>query len=179
MGNIKADYKVYNLTPFKLIAGFFLLSSFWLVFMYRISNFLWRKKVPIIPRILRVIGIILYSADVSPAAIIGQGFCVSHTVGIVIGAGVKIGNNFRIFQNTTIGGRAKEIDGKTMPTIGNNVAVYTGACVLGPVNIGDNVQIGANAVVTKDFPANCIVTGVPAKITRKKDNLDTDILKAK
>ena len=75
-----------------------------------------------------------------------------------------IGENCKIEQNVTIGGRS----GITvLPVIGDNVMIGAGALVLGPVKIGDNVQIGAGAVVVNDIPENCVVTGIPAKIIKR------------
>lgn len=89
-----------------------------------------------------------------------------HPIGIVIADCAKLGNNCVIFQNVTIGGKTRT--GKNgFPTIGDNVIIYAGACIIGDVKIGNNVQIGANSVVIKDVPDNCIVAGVPAKIIKK------------
>ena len=89
-----------------------------------------------------------------------------HPIGIVIAEQAKLGKNCVIFQNVTIGG--KTINGKNgFPTIGNDVTIYAGACIIGDVKVGNNVEIGANAVVTKDVPDNCIVAGVPAKIIKR------------
>ncbi len=71
--------------------------------------------------------------------------------------------NLEVFQNVTIGGRDRESNGILKPSIGDNVTIFTGAAVLGPVRIGDNVSVGANSVVTKDILANLIVAGLPAK----------------
>lgn len=85
-----------------------------------------------------------------------------HPIGIVMSVNVKLGKNCMIYQNVTIAGK----DGK-YPTLGDNVKVYAGACVLGGVKVGNNVIIGANAVVVKDVPDNCVVAGVPAKIIKR------------
>lgn len=76
----------------------------------------------------------------------------------------RIGRNFTIFQNVTVG---YSNGGK--PQIGDNVTIYSGAVVIGPIKIGDNVEIGANAVVTKDVPSNVVVAGVPAVIIKYKE----------
>ncbi len=74
-------------------------------------------------------------------------------------------------QNTTIG---RSLDPEDFPTIGNNVYISAGARIIGKINVGNNVIIGANAVVNKDVPDNCIVAGVPARVIR---NVDVDIYK--
>ena len=102
--------------------------------------------------------------------LIQKGTIFPHLFGIVIARAATIGNNCRIYQNVTIG--AKDIatghgDPAFYPTIGNNVTIYAGAVIIGPVHIGDNAVIGANAVVTKDVPANATAVGIPAKIVSK------------
>ena len=93
---------------------------------------------------------------------IGRGVSFSHFSGIVINNGSIIGDNSTIFQNVTIGSKRGKKGG--VPIIGHNVVVAPGANVIGPVNIGDNVFIGANALVINDIPDNAVVGGVPAKI---------------
>lgn len=95
---------------------------------------------------------IFYSAQ------IGEGLKINHGIGTVIGARCKIGKNCMIHQNCTIGDR-----NGGRPIIGDNVIIYAGAMILGDISIGDNCIIGANSVVTKSFPANCILVGSPAK----------------
>jgi serine O-acetyltransferase len=93
---------------------------------------------------------------------IGPGLFLQHAWCTVISAR-KIGSNCWINQEVTIGHRGTEIG----PTIGNNVSIRVGAKVLGDIRIGDNVTIGANAVVLKDVPDNCVVVGVPAYIVKR------------
>ena len=100
-----------------------------------------------------------YSCSIGIPTKIGKNLKIPHNFSIVIGGGVVIGNNCTIFQNVTLGQNRNKY-----PTIGNNVIIYSGAKIIGHVNVGDNAIIGANAVVTKDVPENAIVGGVPAKI---------------
>ena len=93
-------------------------------------------------------------------------------VGCVIHERCTIGDNVEIYQNVTIGGNGKENQPSPgIPTIKNNVKIYAGACVLGPIVIGDNSIVGANAVVLCDVPDNSIAVGVPAKIMQKSKDL--------
>ena len=92
---------------------------------------------------------------------IGGGLIIQHGFSTIINA-KKIGENCHIYQQVTIG-----FNGTEQPVIGNNVRICCGAKVIGGVNIGNNVVIGANAVVVKDVPDNVVVAGVPAKIIKQ------------
>lgn len=91
------------------------------------------------------------------------GFFPQHAWSTIVLA-EKIGRNCQVWQNVTIG---KKYSGGGIPIIGDNVKVCAGACVLGNIKIGNNVIIGANAVVLKDIPDNCVAVGVPAVIKYK------------
>ena len=105
--------------------------------------------------------------EIHPGAKIGKGFVIDHGMGVVIRETTEIGNNVLIYQGVTLGGTGKET-GKRHPTIGNNVVIGCGAKVLGPVNIGDNAKIAANAVVLTDVPPDSTAVGAPAKIIKIK-----------
>jgi serine O-acetyltransferase len=80
----------------------------------------------------------------------------------------SIGNNCTVLQQVTIGNNTKKsID--RVAVIGDRVVISAGAKIIGPLTIGDDVIIGANAVVTKSFGENCIIAGVPAKIINSND----------
>lgn len=93
---------------------------------------------------------------------IGPGFFTQHGFATSVGA-YRIGKNCSVNQLVVIGWT----DRTRGPILGDNVSVKAGAKILGPITIGDNVTVGANAVVTKDVPANCVVAGVPARIIRR------------
>lgn len=168
MNAIKSDYKAFNMNCFSLVKGLFTAHTFYVVMLYRIGNFLYRHNIKFLPQIIKVIQLRVFACEISPYAKIGKSFRILHSAGIVIGHNCEIGDNCTILQNVTMGQNGKERNGRTMPKIGDNVSVYAGACLLGPIEIGDNVAIGANAVVTKDFGNNLIIAGVPAKILREK-----------
>ena len=86
---------------------------------------------------------------------------------MIIHSRVVIGKNCCIGANVTIGGKSRWYE---VPVIGDNVHISAGAKVLGPIRIGNNVTIGANAVVVKDVPDNCVVAGIPAKIIKTNVN---------
>lgn len=103
-----------------------------------------------------------YSMWISPKCKIGKNIHFMHLDGVTIGSGVEIGNNCTIYQQVTIGKEKEQF-----PTIGDNVTIYAGAKVLGGIKIGNNAVIGANAVVLKDVPDNCVAVGIPARIIKK------------
>ena len=106
---------------------------------------------------------ISYGMQISIDAEIGKGFYIGHFGGIVVSSGAKIGNNCNISQGVTIGLSVRGKN-KGVPTIGDNCYIAPGAKIIGNIKIGNNVAVGANAVVTTDVPDNAVVVGVPAKI---------------
>ncbi len=131
---------------------------------YKTANWLWKHHIIIIPTVIRAFMRIIFACDIPYKTKIGKK-CEfpHHALGIVIHPYATIGDNCKIEQNVTIGGRSGL---ETLPKIGNNVLIGAGAAVLGPVVIGNNAQIGAGAVVVKDVPNNSVAIGVPAKIIK-------------
>ena len=103
--------------------------------------------------------------EIHPGATIGRGLVIDHGSGVVIGETAEIGDNCTIYQGVTLGGTGKD-EGKRHPTLGNNVMVGSGAKILGPVCIGDNVKVAAGAVVLTELPENSTAVGIPAKVVR-------------
>lgn len=101
----------------------------------------------------------------SHLAQVGSNLKFPHATGIVIGEGVKIGSNVTIYQQVTIGAqRLGEAKKGLYPEIGDNVTIFAGAKIVGPIKLGSNCIIGANAVVTRDVPENKTAVGIPARI---------------
>lgn len=132
---------------------------------YKSAHWLWRHHIPVLPFIIRGIMRVIFACDIPYKTQIGKN-CEfpHHALGIVIHPYAIIGDNCKLEQNVTIGGRSGLM---VLPKIGDNVMIGAGAAVIGPVLVGNNVQIGAGAVVVKDVPDNCVVVGVPAKIIKK------------
>lgn len=137
------------------------------VTMHRVHHLLFKLHIPFVPRLLSEIARFITGLEIHPGAEIGPGFFVDHGMGVVIGETAIIGRNCSIFHNVTLGGTGKHT-GKRHPTIGNNVFIGTGATLLGPLTVGDNVKIGANSfIVMCDVPSNTTVAGTPARIIKR------------
>lgn len=137
------------------------------VIHYRISHFLYKRKLFFLARLVSQLSRFFTGIEIHPGATIGKGLFIDHGMGVVIGETAEIGDNVTLFHGVTLGGTGKDT-GKRHPTVGNNVIIGSGAKVLGPILIGDGVKIGANSVVLKDVPANCTAVGIPAKFIYKK-----------
>ena len=145
-------------------------SGFHAVIIHRIARALLNAKMPLLPRLISQIGRGITGIEIHPGAKIGKGLFVDHGMGVVIGETTIIGDNVTLFQGVTLGGTGKE-RGKRHPTLGNNVVVGTGAKILGNIKIGDNVNVGANAVVIRDVPPNSTVVGVPGRMAKKEGRM--------
>ena len=104
--------------------------------------------------------------EIHPGATLGRGILIDHGMGVVIGETAEVGDNCTIYQGVTLGGTGKD-KGKRHPTVGNNVLIGAGAKVLGPITVGDDAKIAANAVILQDVPPNSTAVGVPARIVRQ------------
>ena len=139
------------------------------VFFHRIANFFSVAKFDLIARIISQFSRFLTGIEIHPGAKIGKNLFIDHGMGVVIGETSDIGDNVTIYHMATLGGISPSInsneqrDIKRHPTLKDNVVIGSGAQVLGPVIIGENAKIGANAVVTKDVPANAVMVGIPAR----------------
>ena len=139
------------------------------LFFHRIANFFSKAKFDLIARLISQLSRFFTGIEIHPKAEIGKNFFIDHGMGVVIGETSEIGDNVTIYHATTLGGISPSIKSdeqrnvKRHPTLKNNVVVGSGAQVLGPIVVGENAKIGANAVVTKDVPANAVMVGIPAK----------------
>ena len=139
------------------------------VFMHRIANFFAIAKFDLIARIISQFSRFLTGIEIHPKAKIGKNLFIDHGMGVVIGETSDIGDNVTIYHMATLGGISPSINSdnqretKRHPTLQDNVVIGSGAQVLGPITIGKNAKIGANAVVTKDVPENGVMVGIPAK----------------
>ncbi len=135
-----------------------------LIHFYRVANWLYRHHIPLLPKLIWKLQYLLFNCSVPASCTIGKGTKFGYGgIAVVMHARTVIGENCIIGQCVTIGGKSGWYE---VPAIGNNVHINAGARIIGPVRVGDNVEIGANCVVVKDVPSNCVVAGVPAKIIK-------------
>lgn len=146
---------------------FFSSKGYAAVRYYRISNLLYKKGHKILAHLVHNISVKSTGADISEAASIGNNFYVPHPVGIVIGGAAHIGKNCSMMSCVTIGA-TDVVRGGGAIYIGDNVYFGSGAKLVGNFTVGNNVNIGANAVVLDEIPDNCTVVGVPARVIKKE-----------
>lgn len=136
-----------------------------LLLSYRIANRLYSYHIPIVPKIMYYLQRVFFKSSLPATCKIGRGTKLAYGgIGLVIHARAVVGRNCMIGQGVTIGGKSGWYE---VPVIGDNVEIHAGARILGPIRIGNNVIIGANTVVVKDVPDNCVVAGIPARIIRE------------
>lgn len=163
--NFREDWRMYD--------GSLLRQGLWVMAVYRFGRWrygvrprLLRAPLSLVYKWLKLFCQILAGVDLPCEVKIGRRFCIEHFGGIVISGDTEFGDDVTIRQGVTCGLRHKGIRGA--PRVGNRVDIGAGAKLLGPITIGDDAVIGANAVVIQDVPAGAIAVGVPAVIKRRK-----------
>lgn len=137
---------------------------------HRLAHALWRRGWRLTGRWISQLARFLTGVEIHPGAVIGRGFFIDHGMGVVIGETSEIGNQVTIYHGATLGGISPSVEShaqvaqKRHPTLKDGAIIGSGAQVLGPVVIGENARVGANAVVVKDVPAGATVVGIPARI---------------
>lgn len=150
---------------------FLLYPSIHVLIFYRVANKFYKRKLFFIARLISQLARFLTGIEIHPGATIGKGLFIDHGMGVVIGETAEVGDNVVIYHGVTLGGTGKD-KGKRHPTIEDNVIIGCGAKVLGPIRIGANSKIGANAVVLKDMEENATIVGIPAVNKNKKNKCD-------
>ena len=163
--NIKADLAAHG--------GDWSAQGFWALLVYRFGRWRYTVRPTLLRKLLSLLYKILYKfvqivtgIELPCEVAIGSNFRIDHFGGIVISGYAEFGNNCRIRNGVVVG--LKNPENPCAPKIGNDVDIGAGAKLLGPIVIGNNVSIGANAVVTKSIPDNSIAVGVPATIKPKQ-----------
>lgn len=168
--NICIDINVFcdgNVSIRKLILYLFLSTDFKAVMYYRVSSWCYRHKMKLIAYYIEYLAKKKFGVELSPIAKIGPGFRLVHSLGTVIGNKVVIGSFCTIYQQVTIGTSNAQRGEIEYPKIGNHVIIYSGAKVLGDINIGEHSVVAANAVVISNVEPYSVVGGIPAKLINK------------
>jgi serine O-acetyltransferase len=138
---------------------------------HRAAHVAWRARLHLVARLVSQFGRFLTGIEIHPAATIGRRLFIDHGSGVVIGETAEIGDDVTLYHGVTLGGTSLDT-GKRHPTLQNGVIVGAGAKILGPVVVGTNARIGANAVVLSDVPAGVTMVGIPARIALAKRKSD-------
>lgn len=159
--NIRADLRAHD--------GKWSAQGFWVMVVYRFGRWRYGVRPALLRKLFSLIYKILYKfiqiitgIELPCEVEVGRGFVIDHFGGIVVSGYAKFGDNCRIRNGVVVG--LSRVEDPCAPVIGNNVDIGTGAKLLGPIRIGNNVVIGANAVVIRDVPDNSIAVGVPAVV---------------
>jgi serine O-acetyltransferase len=150
------------------------------VMWHRLSHWLWRHELRLLGRVSSHIARWLTGIEIHPAAKVGRRLVIDHGMGVVIGETAEVGDDCYFYHQVTLG-VARTMGGKRHPTVGNNVIIGAGALprpapkVLGPIRIGDNARVGANAVVVENVPNDTTVVGIPARPVDRKLTRDRKV----
>jgi serine O-acetyltransferase len=153
--------------------------GFHAVLLYRVSHALWCWRVPLLPLLLTRVAQTLFAVDIAYEAELGPGIVIVHGFGLVIGKAVRIAGDCCLYHGVTLGNRGSEWVGSDVtdghPVLEEHVMIGAGAKILGPVKIGRNCVIGANAVVLQDVPECSVVAGIPARVVSRRPEMDEDL----
>lgn len=133
------------------------------IWTHRVSHRLWKRGAKLPALVLAQGARSITGVEIHPGATIGRRFFIDHGMGVVVGETAEVGDDVMLYHGVTLGGRSMERV-KRHPTVEDGVTIGAGARVLGPVVIGEESQIGANAVVVKDVPAGATAIGIPATV---------------
>ena len=145
------------------IEVFFCYPGFHALLFYHVAHCLWQSGFRLLGRFVSHVGRIVTGIEIHPGAQIGRRFFIDHGMGVVIGETSVIGDDVTLYHQVTLGGVTWS-PGKRHPTVGDGVVIGAGAQVLGPITVGRDARIGANAVVVKDVPPGATMVGIPARI---------------
>lgn len=151
--------------PESLFERLLLAPALLATWFYRLSRALFVRDVARLPDVVFVLSRWMTGLELYYSAEIGPGLKIIHGMGSVIGARCRIGSHFTLYQGATVGDKlGRETGLEARPRIGSQVILSAGASVLGPVTVGDQTVIGANAVVLDSLPGRCVAAGIPARV---------------
>ncbi len=140
----------------------------WALIWHKPAHFLYKHNIKLLARMISQLTRFFTGIEIHPRCFI------DHGMAVVIGETTEIGDDVTLYQGVTLGGTGKDT-GKRHPTIGNRVIVSSGARVLGPFSVGDDVKIGAGSIVLNEIPPGCTVVGIPGKIVRRYGESTEDL----
>lgn len=144
------------------------------IWIHRVAHSLYRRGVPVVPRLISHLGRFLTGIEIHPGAKIGRKFFIDHGMGVVIGETAEIGDNVTLYQGVTLGishtRNVQSLRGaKRHPTLRDHVTVSVGSQILGAITVGEGATVGAGSVVVKDVPPHTTVVGVPGRVVVERD----------
>ena len=170
--NIREDFRAYD--------GKWGAQGLWVMVVYRFGRWRYNVRPAVIRKLCSLIYHVLYKIvqvitgiELPCEVVVGRNFVIDHFGGVIISGYAKFGNNCRIRNGVVVG--LRRVEEKYAPIVGNDVDIGSGAKLLGPIKIGNNVLIGANAVVLCDVPDNSIAVGVPAIVKPRRMHGSTTI----
>ena len=138
------------------------------IIIHRLAHALAMRGWVTMPRLISHVARLLTGIEIHPRAQIGRRLFIDHGMGIVIGETAIVGDDCHLYQGVTLGGTSTRRE-KRHPTLDRGVIFGSGAQILGPITVGADARVGANAVVTKDVPPGCTAIGIPARLIACKD----------
>jgi serine O-acetyltransferase len=157
------------------LAIFFTYPGFHAVVWHRIAHWFWTHNLFFVARLISNFARWVTLIEIHPGAEIGKRLVIDHGGGVVIGETAVVGDDVTIYHQVTLGGVAPSVDSdsqrgqKRHPSVEDGVIIGCGAAVLGPITVGKEARVGANAVVTKDVPPGVTAVGNPAQVVLPKD----------
>lgn len=139
-------------------------DGFAILVLWRVRLAVRRWHVPVINSLLRRIQTAVYGIEIGNDVALGRGVYFIHPIGVVVGGTAQIGERVRFLGSNTVGTASDN----GWPIIGDDAVIGAGARILGPVSVGARAVIGANAVVVKSVPPDCVAVGIPATWQRSR-----------
>ena len=146
----------------------------WALIWHKPAHFLYKHNLKLLARVISQVTRFFTGIEIHPGAQIGRRCFIDHGMAVVIGETTEIGDDVTLYQGVTLGGTGKD-SGKRHPTIGNRVIVSSGAKVLGPFTVGDDVKIGSGSIVLNEIPPGCTVVGIPGKVVKRYGESTDDL----
>ena len=144
------------------------------VWAHRVAHRWWRRGFRLPARLLSQLARAVTGVEIHPGAVIGRRLFIDHGMGVVIGETARIGDDCLLYHGVTLGGRSTRRE-RRHPAIGDRVVLGAGSVVLGPIVLGSDVSVGANAVVVKDAVDGAVLVGIPARDLRAAGRADASL----